>query len=57
VDEDTDNYAPQSSRIAHLTTLDALAVGVSQANSEQITKHLQKLKHGLSSLRLPGDKY
>lgn len=57
VDEDTDNYAPQSSRIAHLTTLDALAVGVSQANSEKITEHLQKLKTGLSSLRLPSDKY
>ena len=57
VDEDTDNYAPQSSRIAHLTVLDALAVGVSQANSEQVTEHLQKLKTGLSSLRLPSDKY
>ena len=57
VNEDTENYAPQSSRIAHLTVIDALAVGVSQANSEEITEHLQKLKQGLSSLRLSNDKY
>jgi RpiR family carbohydrate utilization transcriptional regulator len=57
VDEDTENYAPQSSRIAHLTVIDVLALGVSQARSEEISSHLQKLKQGLSSLRLPHDSY
>jgi len=57
VDEDTENYAPQSSRIAHLTVIDVLALGVSRARSEEISRHLQKLKQGLSSLRLPADSY
>ena len=53
VDEDTESYAPQSSRIAHLTVIDVLAVGVSQIHSDKITAHLQKLKQGLAPLRTP----
>ncbi|MEH6548606.1 MAG: transcriptional regulator HexR [Pseudomonadales bacterium] len=57
VDEDNDFYAPQSSRIAQLTVVDVLAVGVSQARDVEITTHLEKLRQGLSTLRLPNDSY
>lgn len=57
VDEDTDFYAPQSSRLAHLVVIDVLAVGVSQARGEEITEHLKRLRRGLAPLRLPPDRH
>lgn len=57
VDEDTEFYTPQSSRIAQLVVIDVLAVGVSQLLGDRLTRHLQKLKAGLKPLRLPPDKH
>jgi RpiR family carbohydrate utilization transcriptional regulator len=52
VEEDTESYTPLSSRIAHLVVIDILAVGVSQRRGPDSTRHLEKLKHGLRSLRV-----
>ena len=53
--EESDSYTPVSSRIAHLVVIDILAVGVSQSKGPHISKHLQKLKRGLQSLRVKAD--
>lgn len=52
VDEDTEFYTPQSSRIAQLVVIDVLALGISQLAGEQLTEHLKKLKGGLAPLRV-----
>ena len=49
--EDIQIYTPLSSRIAHLTVIDVLAIGVAQKKGPQLQEHLQQLQVGLSSLR------
>lgn len=46
-------YTPLPSRIAHLTVIDILAVGVSRMKGAEIDRHLSKLKRGLQRLRTP----
>lgn len=50
-EEDTAQYAPLPSRIAHMAVIDVLAVGVSKAKGPSVGEHLQKLNRGLQSLR------
>lgn len=49
--EDSTQYAPLPSRIAHMAVIDVLAVGVSKAKGPAVSAHLQKLDRGLQSLR------
>lgn len=55
VKEDIQNYTPLPSRMAHMTVIDILAVGVSKAKGPSINDHLRKLHRGLQSLRLPSE--
>jgi RpiR family carbohydrate utilization transcriptional regulator len=56
VEQDTeDSYTPLPSRIAHLTVLDILAVGVSKTKGPEVDSHLGKLNRGLQSLRTDGE--
>lgn len=52
--EDSTQYAPLPSRIAHMAVIDVLAVGVSKAKGPSVSEHLQKLNRGLQSLRTRG---
>ncbi len=52
VQEDADtSYTPLPSRIAHLTVIDVLAVGVSKIKGPEIDQHLSRLNRVLHSLR------
>lgn len=51
VEEDTENYTPLPSRMAHMAVIDVLAVGVSKAKGPSISEHLRKIDRGLQSLR------
>jgi RpiR family transcriptional regulator, carbohydrate utilization regulator len=53
--EDIENYTPLPSRMAHMTVIDILAVGVSKAKGPGVGDHLRKLHRGLQSLRQPSD--
>ena len=53
VKEDIETYTPLPSRMAHMTLIDILAVGVSRAKGPAISEHLQKIHRGLQSLRQP----
>ncbi|CAH0993110.1 HTH-type transcriptional regulator HexR [Sinobacterium norvegicum] len=52
VDEDTEIFTPISSRIAHLSIIDILAVGVAKSRGAELTDHLKKIKSGLQPLRI-----
>jgi len=51
IEEDTDNYTPLPSRIAHLAVIDVLAVGVARTKGEAIDEHLRRLNKELEALR------
>ena len=51
IEEDTDNYTPLPSRIAHLAVIDVLAVGVARTKGEAIDGHLRRLNKELEALR------
>ena len=54
VEEASDTrYTPLPSRIAHLTVIDILAVGVSRMKGADVNRHLSKLSRGLQRLRSP----
>ena len=53
VTEEIETYTPLPSRMAHMTLIDILAVGVSKAKGPAIGEHLRKLHRGLQSLRQP----
>lgn len=55
VEEDTENYTPLPSRIAHMTVIDILAVGVSRHKGPEVRAHLATLDKGLQSLRVSKD--
>ena len=44
-------FAPVSSRIAHLVVIDVLAMGVAQQRNNELKEHLKKLSKSLRSLR------
>lgn len=52
VDEDLEVHTPLTSRIAHLTVIDILALGVAQHKGEDLQEHLYLLKRSLSDLKL-----
>jgi RpiR family carbohydrate utilization transcriptional regulator len=52
VEEEFEIYTPLSSRIAHLTVIDVLAIGVSQKKGSRLQGHLYRMKEGLKSLRI-----
>jgi RpiR family carbohydrate utilization transcriptional regulator len=55
IEEDTDNYTPLPSRIAHLAVIDVLAVGVARAltltHGASVDEHLRRLNRELELLR------
>lgn len=53
VDNDKGAYTPLPSRLAHMTVLDILAVGIS-ASKAGLREHLESIEQGLQSLRLDG---
>ena len=53
VDNDKGAYTPLPSRLAHMTVLDILAVGIS-ASKAGLREHLDSIEQGLQSLRLEG---
>lgn len=55
VPEDTDEYMPMTSRIVHLTVLDALATGVTLRRGPDFQPYLKKIKDSLRSTRYPHD--
>ncbi|MCP1674886.1 RpiR family carbohydrate utilization transcriptional regulator [Natronocella acetinitrilica] len=55
VSEDTDTYTPMTSRIAHLTISDILAVGVALRRGPDLVKQLEKTKRNLAEKRVQGD--
>ena len=52
VDEDTEFYTPQASRIAQLVVIDVLALGISRQRGETVTDFLRNMKQGLAPLRV-----
>jgi len=52
VDEEFEIYTPLSSRIAYLTVIDVLAIGVAQRKGSRLQGHLYRMKEGLQSLRI-----
>lgn len=46
-----DAFAHQTSRIAHLLLIDALAVGVAQQKNHDVNNYLERLEEGLKPLR------
>ncbi|WP_110670298.1 transcriptional regulator HexR [Salinicola halophilus] len=55
VQEDTEIYIPMTSRIAHLLTIDVLAVGVAKNRGPQISGQLKAIKKSLGALRVSGN--
>lgn len=55
VEEGFEIYTPLSSRIAHLTIIDVLAIGVAQRKGPALREHLYRMKEGMQSLRIPED--
>ncbi len=53
VPENTDEYMPMTSRIAHLTVLDVLATGVTLKRGPGFQSHLKKIKDSLRPTRYP----
>lgn len=51
VEEESENYTPLPSRIAHMAVIDILAVGVAHTKGPAIDEHLRKLNRELLTLR------
>ncbi|MFQ3170469.1 MAG: RpiR family carbohydrate utilization transcriptional regulator [Oleispira sp.] len=52
IDEDTDQFTPMTSRIAHLMVIDMLAIAVTQRRGPDFIEHLNAIKESIKSLRL-----
>lgn len=52
IEEDTEQYTPMTSRIAHLMVIDILAVAVTQRRGPEFAEHLNAIKRSIRSLRL-----
>ena len=55
IEEDTDQFTPMTSRIAHLMVIDMLAVAVTQRRGPDFANHLNAIKQSIRSLRSEGD--
>lgn len=52
IEEDTEQFTPMTSRIAHLMVIDMLAVAVTQRRGPEFATHLNAIKRSIRSLRL-----
>jgi RpiR family carbohydrate utilization transcriptional regulator len=52
IEEDTDQFTPMTSRIAHLMVIDMLAVAVTQRRGPDFAAHLNAIKRSIKSLRI-----
>ncbi|MGK0249226.1 MAG: RpiR family carbohydrate utilization transcriptional regulator [Oleispira sp.] len=52
IDEDTDQFTPMTSRIAHLMVIDMLAIAVTQRRGPDFVEHLNAIKESIKSLKL-----
>ncbi|WP_419812185.1 SIS domain-containing protein [Bacterioplanoides sp.] len=52
IEEDTEQFTPMTSRIAHLMIIDMLAVAVTQRRGPEFSEHLNAIKRSIKSLRL-----
>lgn len=52
IEEDTDQFTPMTSRIAHLMVIDMLAVAVTQKRGPDFAAHLNAIKRSIKSLRI-----
>ncbi|WP_430460835.1 SIS domain-containing protein [Thalassolituus sp. LLYu03] len=52
IEEDTEQFTPMTSRIAHLMIIDMLAVAVTQRRGPEFAAHLNSIKRSIKSLRL-----
>tara|TARA_B100001109_G_scaffold104011_1_gene84861 strand:+ start:17562 stop:18416 length:855 start_codon:yes stop_codon:yes gene_type:complete len=52
IEEDTEQFTPMTSRIAHLMIIDMLAVAVTQRRGPEFANHLNAIKRSIKSLRL-----
>ncbi|GGY53554.1 transcriptional regulator [Bacterioplanes sanyensis] len=52
IEEDTEQYTPMTSRIAHLMVIDMLAVAVTQRRGPEFAEHLNAIKRSIRSLRI-----
>nr|WP_270049593.1 SIS domain-containing protein [Thalassolituus pacificus] len=55
IEEDTEQFTPMTSRIAHLMVIDMLAVAVTQRRGPEFAAHLNAIKRSIKSLRLESD--
>lgn len=55
IEEDTEQFMPMTSRIAHLMVIDMLAVAVTQRRGPEFSDHLNAIKRSITSLRLSSD--
>ena len=55
IEEDTDQFTPMTSRIAHLMVIDMLAVAVTQRRGPDFANHLNAIKQSIRSLRSESD--
>lgn len=52
IEEDTEQFMPMTSRIAHLMVIDMLAVAVTQRRGPDFANHLNAIKRSIRSLRI-----
>lgn len=52
IEEDTEQFTPMTSRIAHLMVIDMLAVAVTQRRGPEFAAHLNAIKRSIKSLRV-----
>ncbi|QQD22588.1 SIS domain-containing protein [Venatoribacter cucullus] len=55
IEEDTEQFTPMTSRIAHLMVIDMLAVAVTQRRGPEFITHLNAIKRSIHSLRIEPD--
>ena len=55
IEEDTEQFTPMTSRIAHLMIIDMLAVTVTQHRGPEFIEHLNAIKRSIRSLRIESD--
>lgn len=57
IEEDTEQFTPMTSRIAHLMIIDMLAVTVTQHRGPEFIEHLNAIKRSIRSLRIESDSH
>lgn len=57
IEEDTEQFTPMTSRIAHLMVIDMLAVAVTQRRGPEFAEHLNAIKRSIKSLRVDSGRH